>query len=666
MRVIITLALGLLLVASAVAQPRQHLVRALDEELQSRTATTLQLGRYLVQRIPRLPRPASAAEWTRQAGEQRRRLRDVALRGWPRVWIDAPAHAEEVGTVESPPAYRVRKVRYDIVPGLRGVGVVCEPTERAGRVPAVVNFTGHDAAGKAADNVQRRCIGLARMGIVAFTPEWLGFGDLAAPHNGHDFGAHLDLVGANALGLFYLSMRRALDYVAALPYVDATRLGVTGLSGGGWQSIVLGALDARVAVAVEVAGIGSLETTITHPADTEEIEENAADLARGGDYPRLVALRAPRPTLLIHNAEDECCFRAPLVKPAIYDRVTPFFRLYGRSGNLRWHENVDPGTHNYEADNRRTAYRFFAEHFRLPPPGAESIADSEIREQSDLAVGVPEGNDTILGVARRLAGRVHRVAVPRAPQARETWRAAQRARLIETLRYRPSAVARAWPLWNSRGDGVTTVSYRLALGNGLGAVAVWLTPEAPRPDAPVAIVLHDGGRKEAGSVVAERLKRGEHVLALDLLFFGEMVPEMPAPPDAEFGVSAAARPQRAVANYQMLLATVGDRPLGLQAAQLLGVRRWARTLAGPRPVVVDTTGMRSQLVALAAAALQPRAFGALHSRDALSSLTTLLDAPVAFVSAPELFCLGLYRDFDVERLAVMAAPTTITTSSSSR
>ena len=42
--------------------------------------------------------------------------------------------------------------------------------------------------------------------------------------------AHLDLVGVNAVGLFYLAMRRGLDYLAEHPSADASRLGVTGLS----------------------------------------------------------------------------------------------------------------------------------------------------------------------------------------------------------------------------------------------------------------------------------------------------------------------------------------------------------------------------------------------------------------------------------------------------
>ena len=57
------------------------------------------------------------------------------------------------------------------------------------------------------------------------------------------------------------------------------------------------------------------------------------------DYAHLMALRAPRPTLLIYNAMDDCCFRAGVVKQGVYTDIKPFFALMGSPGNLQWYTN---------------------------------------------------------------------------------------------------------------------------------------------------------------------------------------------------------------------------------------------------------------------------------------------------------------------------------------
>jgi len=44
----------------------------------------------------------------------------------------------------------------------------------------------------------------------------------------------------------------------------------------------------------------------------------------------------------------------------------------------------------------------------------------------------------------------------------------------------------------------------------------------------------------------------------------------------------------------------------------------------------------------------------------MPSLGYLLEAPVRFEEAPELFCLDLYKEFDLDRLAAVAAPTPVT------
>lgn len=261
---------------------RYSLQSLLAQPVQSGDVTAFQLQQYLLHRIPPMPSPKSANEWTDRENELRKHiLDDVAFHGWPDEWVHSAPNFQQVGASESRNGYRVTKFRYEIVPDFYSTALLYEPEKISGRVPAILNVIGHEHMGEAAEYEQKRCINFAKQGIIALSIGWVGYGELELKGDRHDDAAALDLVGSNALGLFYLSMRRGLDYLAALPQVDTARLGVTGLSGGGWQTIMLSAMDSRVAVGVEVAGIGALQSNITHPGDTDEIEMNAADLDKG-------------------------------------------------------------------------------------------------------------------------------------------------------------------------------------------------------------------------------------------------------------------------------------------------------------------------------------------------------------------------------------------------
>jgi dienelactone hydrolase len=624
------------------------IVETLNSPVQPPAVTQFQLEQYLMARLPAMPQPSTPQQWTAEETRMRRHiLNDVAFHGWPKERVDSAPHFEEVGVIETGHGYRIRKLRYEIVPGFKSTALLYEPENISGRVPGVLNLIGHEPEGTAVEYEQKRCINLAKRGIVALNLGWMEFGDLSQPENAHDFAADLDLVGSNALGLFYLAMRRGLDYLASSPEVDPSRIGATGLSGGGWQTVLLGALDPRVAVSVEVAGIGSRESNLTNPRDTYEIEEDAPDLMQGFDYPEFIAMRAPRPTLLIHNAVDSCCFRAPLVKPYIYGDVKPFFAMYGGQENLAWHENFDPGVHNYQLDNRIQSYRFFTEHFHMSVANDEMFSDAEIRSAQELAIPVPAGNQTVLGLAKSFAAQIHREPIPDDGAQRAKWAQRQREQLQSVVRYHEVSVLRALRMANTKGMDFQTLSYRFDMSNGLSATGIWFNQDHSPASEPVAIVLNDDGYQNAGQEVFNSLSSGHDVLALDLLFTGATKPDVPDSSD-----------------WALLVDSSGDRSLGLEAAQLLSVVRWLRSVRGTGEVQVRTNGIRSQVIALTAAALEPQAFAALTTKNGMRSLAYLLDKPVPLRTAPDLFCLDLYRDFDIDSISALAAPLKITQSSS--
>ncbi|MGC2768818.1 MAG: acetylxylan esterase [Candidatus Acidiferrum sp.] len=614
----------------------------LEKPVQSTAVTAYQLQAYMMKHVPKPVPPTTAEQWTAEAQKLRKHiLQDIAFHGWPQEWINAAPHFEQTGVIETSHGYRLRKFRYEVVPGLYSTAILYEPEKINGRIPAILNLVGHDPLGNLVEYEQKRCINFAKQGILALSLGWPGFGELGQADNSHDFGGQLDLVGSNSLGYFYLIIRRGLDYLAALPQTDPARIGATGLSGGGWQTIMISALDERVNVMVEVAGFGSLETNLTRPTDTQEVEEDATDLIQNFDYPFLVAMRAPRPTLLIHNEQDDCCFLAPLVKPYVYQQVLPFFKLYNAENALRWHENIDPGTHNYQLDNRQQSYAFFSEYLHLPPVTQEIPSSSEILTPEQLAGSLPKDNLTTAALARKLASQITRSAVLSQGSEREAWIKSQREQLKSVVHYSPVSVA-AWKLISTKRPGLQSISYRFDFSNSLCAAGIWVAGSHAAAEAPVTIVINDKGFKSSAQIVADRVNRGEQVIALEPLFFGSTTPDDPDP-----------------AYWEMLLASSGDRPLGIEVSQLVAIAKSFR--ATGQKIRLETAGIRSQVVALVAAAIEPELFSEVYSDNAMSSLRYLLDTPVPYRSAPDLFCLDLYKYFDIDRLTAIAAPVEIET-----
>jgi dienelactone hydrolase len=611
----------------------------LEQPVQAKAVTAYQLQEYLMKRIPKPVVPATAAQWNVEAQKLRKHvLEDVVYHGWPQEWIDTAPRFEQTEVIETSHEYRVRKYRYEIVPGFESTAILYEPKRRRGRVPAILNFTGHESLGNLTEYEQKRCINFAKQGILALSLGWPGLGELGQQENNHDFAGQLDLVGSNSLGYFYLIIRRGLDFLVTLPGTDAKRIGVTGLSGGGWQTIMISALDERVNVMVEVAGFGSLESNLTRPTDSSDVEEDATDLMNEFDYPFLVAMRAPRPTLLIHNQQDDCCFLAPLVKPYVYEQILPFFKLYNRENALRWYENIDPGTHNYQLDNRQQAYAFFSEHFNLPAVTKEIPSDSELFTPAQLAGNLPKDNLTTAGLARKLASQIHRPAVP-AVGERNAWAKSRREELRSIIRYSPVSLDAAWKLISTKRPGLQSFSYRFDFSNSLTGTGIWVAGRAATTDAPLTILLNDKGYKASAEGVAERVNRGEQVLVFEPLFFGSTTPDETEP-----------------AYWEMLVASKGDRAIGLEVGQLIATAKSFRSRTALNKIRLETVGIRSQVVALAAAALEPDLFSEIESNDAMTSLSYLLDAPVPYRTAPDLFCLDLYKYFDLDTIAILASP----------
>ena len=493
------LAIGIALLASAVSADEIGLLaKHLSSPVLSSRQTTAEAQAHLASRVKPMPAIAGRAQWEKQAGVLREQiLRHVIFRGQAAGWRGIPTKAEWLDTIPGN-GYRIRKFRYEVVPGMWVAGLLYEPAALRGRVPVVLNLNGHEEEGMASPYIQERCVHLARNGVLAFNTEWFGRGQMSGPGFDHYRLNQIDLTGSSGLALFYLAQTRLLDIALKHPHADAARVAVTGFSGGGWQTLLLASMDLRVAAAVPVAGYSSFLTRTQFPEmDLGDSEQTPVDLGLYADYTHLTALLAPRPTLLIYNARDNCCFRADYALPPLLEAARPVFDLYGRAGRLRDHVGFDVG-HNDGPDDRRALYGFLADVF-FEGKGSfsteETTSAADFRNAEELRVPVPGQKEDFHTLAARLARDLPRDGdVPDEPAALISWQSRYRPRLRELVRW-PDYTVRAQEVSSQDEGGLRITASRLSLDQ------VWTVPSvefAPEDPAGTTLVFGDAGRAKAG------------------------------------------------------------------------------------------------------------------------------------------------------------------------
>lgn len=296
-------------VATALAADEATLRGFLDRQIVSPDLVMMEVERFCDIRVPRMPTVSSVKEWEKHAKQLRRDvLERIALRGQVAKWAKAKTKVEWLETLDGGEGYKIKKLRYEAVPGLWIPALLYEPDGLSKKVPVVMNVNGHDGKGKAAPYKQIRCINQAKRGMLALNVEWLGMGQLSKQNFKHYRMNQLDLCGTSGLAPFYLSMKRGIDALLSHKFADSKRVGVAGLSGGGWQTIFISSIDTRVTAANPVAGYSSYITRAHHHSDLGDSEQTPCDMATVADYTHLTALLAPRAALLTYNKKEQLLF----------------------------------------------------------------------------------------------------------------------------------------------------------------------------------------------------------------------------------------------------------------------------------------------------------------------------------------------------------------------
>ena len=353
--------------------------------------------------------PASTTAWSQQAEERRQQLL-VANGLWP-MPTRTPLNAVIHGKLDQGD-YTVEKVYMETFPGFFLTGSLYRPKGYEGPRPAVLSPHGHWNQGRFMENLevldeinqgaerfdnggrsplQSRNVQLARMGCVVFHYDMIGYADneqisyeLAhrfAKQREHMntsdgwglFSAQAELRLQSVMGLQTWNSMRALDFLTTLPYVDARRLAITGASGGGTQSFMMGALDPRLAVCFPAVMV----STAMQGGCTCE---NASGLRIHAGNVEIAALVAPKP-LGMTGANDWTVEMTTKGFPQLQ-------RLYEMLGHK---ERVSLTAlnhfgHNYNYVSRSAMYHFMNEHLGLGLPTPIVEEDYPRLSRSQLTV----------------------------------------------------------------------------------------------------------------------------------------------------------------------------------------------------------------------------------------------------------------------------------------
>ena len=601
--------------------------RALVRKLVGRNAPR-ELQAFLRANLPKLEQPTSKSAWLKKADRIRCRMLELFFCGHPAGLLDLKPRVQWTETIETGQGYRIRKLRYEGYPGMWIPALLYEPAELKGKVPAVLNPNGHHAGGKAMDYKQARCINLAKRGMLALNTEFIGMGELRADVEHNRIG-HLDLCGVAGIAVFYLAMKRGLDVLLAHRHADSERVAMTGLSGGGWQTGLLSALDERVKVIVPVAGYSPLWQRVGTVADIGDLEQDPSDLCTVADFDALTGLFAPRPTLLIYNRHDDCCFQTRRTRKSVYQSAKPVFELCGAGDKLGIHDNVDPGTHNYESDNRSQLYKFLNEHFGLDSPEEDLPWRDEIYTEAELNVGLPADNATLLSLSQQALRQIRQER----PRREKRTDAAARKRLTSLIRLPEFKKVRAEQIGAARkGKDFTIRHYVLRLDDSW---SLPVTEFAPPGSEGVELIVSDSGRRVAVLQILQALVAGRRVLVADILDTGEL---------------------QTTGQYHMLMAAAGQRPLGVQVGQLSALVQWICKRFRISSLHLQALGTLLPVVALTSAALNPERLSSLTTATLIDSLDRLIERPVPYADAAPLFCFGLLAEFDIPDLIELSAP----------
>ena len=217
-----------------------------------------------------------------------------------------PLEATTNGTL-STPNYRVDNIVFQSSPKLYVTGNFYVPNNATAPLPTILYVCGHSPHPLGAKyHYQDRAQWFAENGYACLIIDTLEFGEVAGIHHGlHNLNMWKWLsLGYTPAGVEVWNAMRAIDYLETRDEVDQTRIGITGISGGGAISWYAAAADERIAVAVPVCGTFTFGSQANNWLADGQCDCIYFNNTYQSDLSVMGALIAPRPLMTCSGRKD--------------------------------------------------------------------------------------------------------------------------------------------------------------------------------------------------------------------------------------------------------------------------------------------------------------------------------------------------------------------------
>ena len=432
--------------------------------------------------------------------------------------------------------FRVEKVIYESQPGLYVTAALFIPDKLKGKAPAILYCSGHTFEAFRSETYQHAIINLTKKGFIVLAFDPVGQGERLlylnqdgtqsrynTPTHEHSYVGGQCFISGQSLAKYMIwDGIRSIDYLISRKEVDPERIGITGRSGGGTQTVYISAYDDRIRAAAPenyVTGFKYLLTSI----GPQDAEQNLPYFLQNNlDFADLLEVRAPKPLLLVTTLND---FFSIQGARETFKEVRKAYEAFDAVDRIQITEDI--AGHASTLKNREATYAFFQKH--LDNPGDPRDEEVAIFDKAELMV-TPTGQvltsyqgETIFSLNKKVAEKVIENKIK------------QKGALIRDREYLRRSIRNLTGYADQENEtsyiysGTTQFNqyhvhkYLVDAGKSRKIPVIVMAPDTPANNKAILIFNPEGKAKELNSTLPLFLtSRGYHVVMPDISGCGEL------------------------------------------------------------------------------------------------------------------------------------------------